>query len=141
MQSLALILLASLVLFLLIYLCSAWMSGMISGEYFDKKLQEQGLSLIYIFSAGFSKRCTRAGVYLLLVLLNGNPCINHNCRWYPRFLTKRYHQAFGKTDFRLLARTQDWILAFILWGSCLAFILCALASCLLAAYLHITGVI
>lgn len=101
---------------LLVILVALWLSGAISGAYFDKKLQDQGLPQLVVFAAGFSSRCVRASIYLLLILLNGNPCIRHKLRWYPKFLVKRYCRVFGATDFRALARKRDWVLAIIIFG-------------------------
>ena len=130
MQYFALTILALMILSCLIYLISVWSSGKISGVYYDKILDNKGLTKLIIFAPGFSERCMRASIYLLFILINGNPFVTHHYKWYPKNLVKRYYDTFGNINFRAHARKQDWILAIIMWGSALVFILTLILICI-----------
>jgi hypothetical protein len=140
MQCIVLTLLSLVVIFVLSYLISIWISGSITGKYYDNKTKELGWPLLIVPAICCSRRCMRASCYLLYILCNGNPLFRLYIKFGNKAWVDNYYNHFGKIDYRALARRRDWVLASILWGSCLAFLVFTLIACLLAAYLRFTGV-
>jgi hypothetical protein len=139
MQFLALTLLFLVVMFLSIFLFSMWIAGMISGGYYDQKLQEHGMAKPIVIPVGCSRKCARAIAYLFLIITNGNPFIRTTWKWYPKSFADNYKKLFGDIDYRRLARKRDWVLAIVLWGSGLLCSFFTFLTCVLAVYLHFTG--
>lgn len=123
--------------FLLIALLLLWSIGAISGRYFDERLREKGKKLPIVPRIGCSGPSARAGCYLLLVLTNGNPFINHECKWYPAFSIRNYQINFGDIDYRAIARKRDWVMAILFWGSALIFLISGTVMCITSAILGV----
>lgn len=139
MQCIVLALLSSVILFVFSYLVSIWISGAITGKYYDHITKDMGWPLLIVPGICCSRRCMRANCYLLYILCNGNPLFKLYIKFGNKAWVDSYYKYFGNINYRALARKRDWVLAYIMWGSFLAFLASMLMVCVLAAYLRYYG--
>jgi hypothetical protein len=120
---------------LILGLLSLWSMGKVSGKYYDACIIKLGQRLPIVIRVGCSGASARAGCYLLLVLLNGNPLVRNQSKWYPELFIKSYRINFGDVGYRKLARKRDWVMAILFWGSALCFLLSATMMCVISMIL------
>jgi hypothetical protein len=123
MEVFAVLLYCLMLFFLLSYFVAIWCSGKISGKYYDDKTKELGYPLLIVPRVCCTRRCMRASCYLLYVLCGCNPLLSLYARCGRQAWVEGYYKYFGKINYRIYARKRDWVMAFILWGSFIMFII------------------
>jgi hypothetical protein len=122
-----------MLIFLPIEMISLWISGMVSGKYYDAKTKEFNKPLLFVVPVGCTDRCARAGCYLLYILCNGSPLMKIYAKCGRKNYVDGYYDYFGRIDYRALARKRDWVMAILFWGSGMIFLTSGIIGCIASA--------